>query len=554
MILHLLVLVGLLNLINSLSCNEEESCAWINVIDGDDSSSVLCRGYSSCLSSPLIEISHNPSGSIWCNGAKSCYNSSIIRRTMIKSFVNTPNSTTAIFENPNENVIYCNGMASCAFVKHLENKNGSIDCNGQYSCANSVIIINTGVLLCQGSHSCQNSTIMVSGEASVNIYGYMAAHNAVLYSTGTNAFFTFQGLNSAEPDGATIVCGDNHECTVDCRGSGCDNLKVICNSSIHDCTIDKKCVAAYDGGDINICSDNVKSYKLLDESSILFKNLTTSVAQYLDQSYMMSASGINSNSCSVGCNDVYSCANGSWSGWNVGNYSTYTNDIILQDYKNGPICCNAEQSCIMAQNLSTWNVSSQRLGAAIFCDGERSCTDIDEYIIAKKRGNIYIRGGNLFGSGDYQFKVATSTNNNIFCTALGACRDYTLIQSDNVFCTARDACAFDAQITNVNNIWVVVAFGAYHAKFADINNNVYCIAHRACWRSTIENVQGLVIGLHDAAMESASLVNVAKVLCDGPYACQNATFVNVKHIQSNGIDCLSSYVHFFFWEVIKNKK
>ena len=552
MSLHLLALFGLLDLINSLSCNEEESCAWINVTDAPDSSSVLCRGYSSCVSSPLIEISHNPDGTVWCNGAKSCYNSSIIRRTLIKSF--TSNSTTPIFKNPNENTMYCNGMSSCAFVKHLENINGSIHCNGQYSCANSVIILKTGTLACQGSHACENSTIMVSSEAKVHIFGYMATHNAVFYSTGSNAhvLLSFQGINSA--DGATVICGDNHDCTIQCYGSGCDNLDMICNSSIS-CNFHRTCGPAYDGGDI--CSNNAASYKLLDESAILFKNLTTRVKQFLNQSYALSASEISS--CSVSCNDLYSCENGFWGSWDVGNYSfntnynnntiRYTNQtlhmrIILQNYDKGLICCNGERSCVMARNLSTWNVSSSRLGAAILCDGYQSCADIDEYIVAKKRGDIHVRAWNGLGSHDYQFKIATSNKNNIFCTATAACSYHTLIQSDNVFCTARQACSSDAQIRNVNNIWVVVAYGASYSKFKDIHNNVYCIASNACYGSTIENVQGSVIGLHFDALQSTSLINVTNILCDGPYACKHATLVNVKNIRSNGIDCLSSYVLF----------
>ena len=533
--LTLLVVVILFQTINSITCDEEESCAGMNLTDSD-SNHIYCEAYSSCHSSPLIQISSNPDGVIACLGSKSCYNTSIIQR----------------ISNPNSQPIHCYGMASCASVSLINNQNGSINCHGQYSCSNSMITMHYGTITCGGSHSCANSSIFVARDTKINIFGYMSAQNTTFYSTGTQPLFNFYDSISSENGPATIICGDYHECIISCYGSGCDNVIAVCNSSLP-CYINTRCDNSRKN---DICPTNYQ-YQLLTTSIQVLENVTLLAKQYLDTALSLSVNEMMdynyySDLCSVSCNDVYACEGGIWESSFDGNGSSL---VDLNNYDGGLICCNGKSSCSLANNISTWNVSVSLklelelesvleaefldLQAAIFCDSYYACDRITDSIIAKKRGNIYVRGRSGFGTSSYDFKIKTSNDNSIFCMAAYACTYQTLAGSGNVFCGGTRACSNSIVIENVNNVWSVASSGATLSTMVNIKNNIYCVATGACRYSTIENVTGTVFGLHGFAVESSTLINITQVICDGLHACQKSTFEHVRKIVANSKNSLA---------------
>ena len=209
--------VGLLVTVSKSSdfvCNNAESCANSSVITRNGTDSIDCLGFHSC-GNAVLKV--KGTGQIRCHGSYSCYNSPSIYATN-KSFTG----------------LECYGLQSCANSSYIYIHGGSISAEGEKSLYNShVYLNNSGTLNCFGDRSCANSIIYGSGYHSIT--GHLAAQNSVFISMTSGVIYDFHGASSG--DGATIICSNDHSCTINCFGNACNNLTAICDDSTAGCDV-----------------------------------------------------------------------------------------------------------------------------------------------------------------------------------------------------------------------------------------------------------------------------------------------------------------------------
>lgn len=139
-------------------------------------------------------------------------------------------------------------------------------CDGGKSCAQSTFVAEN--IYCRGKQSCEKmKSLEISGVA--NGYGYQSLSGATMYAKTINAFgyrsieqanidtgnlqntditINAFGFDASKPgrtraQRTTILCRDTTNCTLNCKGNGCNGLEISClsgsncNIQPYDCQI-----------------------------------------------------------------------------------------------------------------------------------------------------------------------------------------------------------------------------------------------------------------------------------------------------------------------------
>mmetsp|Transcript_35157 Transcript_35157/g.31007 ORF Transcript_35157/g.31007 Transcript_35157/m.31007 type:complete len:662 (+) Transcript_35157:53-2038(+) len=241
------------------NCNAANECEGQTISHGNN---VFCSGYQGCLNADLSV----DDGLLGCGGDAGCKGSKIY--------------LTSPYLDP----VTCGGNRGC-YQSNITSVNQNIECYGQYGCAESVLIASNDDIECQGKGSCAESvirgnTILANGEEAARaatIYGASSVDGLGYYSL-TYSIIDSDGVTSLNVNvqgnlagyGATLICRDGSDCTLNCKSTGCKNMDYVCLSGAN-CNIDPpKCKTGkrklIDGNDCprflrRIPSNNERDYE-----------------------------------------------------------------------------------------------------------------------------------------------------------------------------------------------------------------------------------------------------------------------------------------------------
>lgn len=488
-------LVVLFGCIDATSkCHDSHECALVDVIS-NATSEVECYGHYSCAQAGLIETIG--SYEIQCFGSYSCYKADLIQRT------------TASGAGDDSISIRCDALFSCAFVDFIHNYNGTVRCRGVKSCFATKITIESSsfndYVQCDSNQACSNSIITSHG---LNIiHGYAAAQNSIFYSNSSIVTYRFRAMDSGY--NATIVCGTNHTCTIDCHSNACSNLHLMCNgsdssynisNSVNEaCFFNISCSSAEES---DICPDG---YKLTQTDSYPLPNVLNVTMTTYDNSIDPCYSPLTN---AESCEGFRECRSDNFNNENVS------------------ICCSGYYSCLEVTNMTTLvyvnESKSNSEFVAIRCDGVFSCTGADNYIIGKNGGNLYFSGG---WTSQNTGKIESTLNYDVFCNGVAACRFREIMYGNNLYC-GTEACKLSPMIAYFNTVWAYTLEAAQYSTIMNIYGDVYCGSYKACQYSTISNVGGDVYGAGYVALMSATVENATKV-CNTLYVSHCCYFLVV---------------------------
>ena len=526
--------------------NNTNSTNSSDIIIGDSSTQdIECYGSHSCANVGTIEIAQTVDINIECRGAFSC--------------VNTDNIKSALSAiSYDSNGLRCTGLFSCAFVSLINMFEGFIDCSGELSCYQSIIIMDSSAsdqessLTCNGFKSCSETTIYIIGTYNtIDMNGYAAAQNSLFITNGSginvgnNESFVyvdveFDGAMSGK--NATFICNTGDVCEIECNSDACNELNVICNNC-RNLTID--CQRAQKSDVCNKGYGYVVAPWIIDFELLPDISETFNVDDYYDDYIGCYNKSLTSN------NDNLFCDN--YQGGKCYNNTDGINAL-------GTVCCNAYESCRYTSSVSS---------NGIRCDGAYSCRSINLINITNSDADaITTANGDLYFSGQYSApytsRIITSSNN-----------------PRNISCNGHYACAWDTNIENVYNLYIfayqglydfssvknvygnVYAYGSLAAyrggNFSNINGNIYCGGYEGCRDTIIRNVNGSIFGNGYETLEICDIRNVVKsvygigrealgrsylnninyVVCGGTDSCERSTIINVNRLIVYGSEALS---------------
>ena len=546
--------------VNSAFCDEEFSCAGQSIENW-----IECYGYFSCAFSSSILNAVN--AWIDCTSSHACFGSRLINNT---------NSYG------NDQSILCDGLRSCSNVSLIYNHFGDVWCHGELSCANSTIQLNNGILYVYGDRSIMNSRII--GGKRIRVNSRLGAYNTTFINTQNNAFYQFDGTASGKD--ATIVCGNNHTCSVYCSGDACIGLKVVCDG---ECNFDIDCDYSVKSG---ICGGgvSVSDYKDQFMFASLF-NASMSITAIDDVNYYNYYSSndtqIEIEPISIQCNDYQECLTntmnmimndsintGSSNGKFTYEYSNNGN-ISFIDSKVS-IYCTAYDTCLFTNIKSNidldnmYNHNNQMTAINLRCDARTACASIPSIVqvdIDSNKAtttnttinyNVYAAGIRSLEHSNVFFNYIDTSNNyndkyvsHLFCTATKSCLSMAVTNCDMVYCTAYGSC-ISAQMNSITNVWFDAKYSGSNSNVTNVSNNIYCFASYACeysdisningtlyavgymalWRATITNVKSLV-SIGKDIFSITAVTDVENVTCLGYRACRFSVFRNVGFIRDS---------------------
>ena len=428
MVLFLFAFMSLLvaSVTSLAECHDAYSCALAYI----STSRIECYGYHSCHQASLQTTS-----TIWCIGGYSCF------------------GATRVYSS--DGSVQCYGLGSCAMIESIGNINEPLYCGAQLACYQSNIHAQS--IWCAAERSCANSIAYI--ERYVWIYGYLGAQNSTFYSTDSSSDYYFYGPYSG--NNATIICGNNHTCSVHCYNNGCNILSLVCNGT---CNF------------VISCDDEAEKSDVCPNGIIM--NSTTNFI-FLPQVTLSSFAEIYTNyvttpcytpiTNAIHCDDNKECA-----------YSTSldTSDI------HAPICCASYRACASVNNITSIIPlnSSVINSVAIRCDGYASCLYSD-HIHAVNGGNIYMSG--LLAGRDIDM-IEITQNYDIFCTAYNSCRGSTLKNSNNTYCITYLACQYTF-IVNVSTVWMYGQSAGLYSYITGLKDNLYCAGEYSCMNATVSS-------------------------------------------------------------------
>eukprot|EP01084_Bolivina_argentea_P037878 70046_1 len=175
---------------------------------------IECGGYGSCQSITDTITARN----VYCEGTISCSESDIKSGVTVNC-----NANKACFNSKiqSKDGIFCNGINSCANTQ-LQSKMGQITCNGKAACRNSRI--DTQDIKAYGQFGAAFSVLTAD---KIHAMGYYSLLYANIDSLNRNKI-TVKMYGSVAGYGATMLCQQGSICTLDCKGTGCLHMELIC--------------------------------------------------------------------------------------------------------------------------------------------------------------------------------------------------------------------------------------------------------------------------------------------------------------------------------------
>ena len=490
----------------SITCYDGYSCASSNISTSSSNDDIECYGYFSCSNAGLIE-SIGSSTEILCAGSYSCYQAKLI--------ISNHSSSTA-------SNILCIGLYSCANVGLIYNTLSNTNCIGEQACSNANIVgsYSSKYMTCHGLLACSNAT--VTNYMTHYVSGYLGAFNTVFKSieyTGgsTDIFYGFYGSQSGK--NATIICGSDNDCDIECYDTGCNELNLMCVDSstlevqgygLSEC--DNFYVTCGLSQNNDICPyahSYTNTIPDLYDGNEYYNNVTFS-----NEYNSFNICNSDSNGISYNCINTQGCTN-----------SNFSN---LFSNMNVTLCCSAYESCYGVDNIKTSLINSDR-NVAIRCDGEDACLGISGMILASGintaggNNNIYFSAGRTTSSTDGVATISaissiagnSSNNNNtkydIYCNGVRSCNYQYITHVKNVFCLSYFSCYYVTIDGNVNNVFMYSDVSGRYATISNISGNVYCAPKESCRQSTISNIQDSLHARGYYALGQSQISNVSNV-------------------------------------------
>ena len=487
------------------TCNDAYSCELESLVS-NDTSSISCYGYFSCVNSPSIESRNT--GNIYCHGSFSCYKSySLIAST---------------FSNIQ---IECHGAFSCARIENgitSSSTSSYIGCYGTNSCAYNTIITSSE-LGCWGFGSCMNSHIIMNGNNVVQFYGFGSSQNSIIESNSSDITIIFYAANSGNGDRNTsVICNDGDTCTIVCGSNSCNNVEFIKQGGAvlsFDCGF-ATVAGTGDNGCTNDLSEN--SYGLytasiyVNDIPMVDYNLTLINSESIN--IMSCNSSNNSITNAVNCDDYQACqsiASG-----------------VLSTSDEGTICCTAANGCLQSNvtSIRMTNITQYYEKAAVRCEGKESCGSNN--IFAPTGGDIYLSGSTSGHGSSTNAKeiVETTDEYNIYCGGFQSCRYRTIKGAKNVYVLGWQA-ADSTTIRNVGNIYVIIADGMKTGDVVDVTGDVVCNSIAACAHGSYSDIGGSIYGLGWLVLFETEITNVGNsVYALGYQAFKTSSVTNASNV------------------------
>ena len=120
------------------------------------------------------------------------------------------------------------------------------NCAAELSCSNSNFYYSQDLegaevysLWCRADRSCMDSYIRANTGVDPKITGHLGAYNTTFISEehGELGIRDIDLKIDFAGDAATIICGLNANCTINCYGTGCIGLNFSCSNNSKDCVI-----------------------------------------------------------------------------------------------------------------------------------------------------------------------------------------------------------------------------------------------------------------------------------------------------------------------------
>ena len=306
-----------------VDCFKENQC--VNYTMVGESGYLDCYGYFSCANGAHITTQAASSGSR-CFASHACY------------------GATAIIQRSNDSnakYIQCRGLYSCANVDSIISIHGYIFCFAELSCYNSNIFQFSDIgggynMRCAAVNSCTNSIIQ-----SINSYvdAYSGANNAIFmsnYSSLSNLNdINYQFGSRYGGDGATVICGIDQTCFIECFDNACSDLKLLCEGSINKDCFNITCDFAQKS---DLCPNGFE----FESNLIGINNIDDIFPNLKNITFTNNENSVNS----CNSNDAFACDD----------YPQCTNDTSLS--ANAPVCCRASYSCQSKNNITSYVNSS----------------------------------------------------------------------------------------------------------------------------------------------------------------------------------------------------
>ena len=513
-------------LTESISCDEAQSCSRQTITASNED--ISCHGYRSCEACPLVDVFGN--STISCDGSYSCY-----RITTI-SLTHLPTNNNAF------PAVNCDGFYSCGKTTITSNNrtttiNYTLNCNAEKSCFQSSIY-NSNYVSCSGDRSCQETNMHRAAE--VTLTGHLAGLNTKFYTRrnltiGTNNnysnnnYYKYRFVGGYSGYNATIYCENGAKCFIECFGNGCNNLRVVTSdnsTSETNCTLAEKsniCLDEYDY-DLDLVLNILNSNMDIDiDSSNFIPNLIDTSMSTFENSFATCMSNVKGAQM---CEDYLQCTS----------RSVDTSDTL------SPICCLADSGCSnipTIESVSTdIDLNSISVNDSIIrCDGEESCTNVEEIV----GSDIYITATGA-GSSTNSIVPVGDRKFDVFITGQYAAMNVNQIQNvRHLYCMGYMSCFGIDIIEEIRNAFVYSAEGAKMSTMKDVSNNIYCAAKMACYATTVRNVtnsvhvngyralakslvgqiSNRVIAVGYEAMDGSRLTDVATVICGSRRSCTN---------------------------------
>ena len=129
---------------------------------------------------------------------------------------------------------------------------------------------------------------------------------------------------------------------------------------------------------------------------------------------------------------------------------------------------------------------------------------------------------------------------NIYCAALQSCDEAEMANGDSVYCLGYGSCwSSDTYVHDFINFYVYGS-RSFYGTANNIENNVYCVAYRACEDFQMTNVGNNVIGAGYHALFEAQISNVSNgVIAIGYQVARATDIVNTgKYVLGIGLESL----------------
>eukprot|EP01084_Bolivina_argentea_P052335 96141_1 len=401
------------------------------------------------------------SHSVYCDGAFSCNDVSLLQvgGQLICSGTEACSDIETLYIH---NDAYCFGGSSCSF-SWLDSQNTAthtVWCGGEQSCAKASFS-KMSRILAHGAYSLYNSFIFSdpnSNSLSVELFGYRAGF------------------------GATILCQTGHLCTINCYGSGCLSLHILCYGT---------CVVH------NNSTDTITPIMGTDNI-----NITAVTNNYTVRNDLL---------CSTKPTNTFDNYRERYEGENI---------IINVD----PICCRGDESC---EKIATIN-SLTNTHYPIVCSGNDAC-----------RVDNILNNGDIYCSGYYAcYGVKNITAHSLYCGGDASCMSSTITAALEVYCTGRSSCRGTTIWSNGDlNVHLL---GTNAGKNADIHCNeghvcnIHCGGYNSCISVQLRcagdclvqcdtDTACPVMGTYCLDVMTCSTVYGPDIYCIGHYSCFGAS-------------------------------